>query len=366
MESRPVRILITGANGFLGRQVVAEFLRRGESVRALVRPASRLEELGWPEAVEVVRADLRVSRNLVEAFARVDIVVLLAAAVTGGEDAQFAATVVGTERLLDAMARSRTRHVVLVSSFSVYDWSAIRGELNEESPLEEGADLYERDGYAVAKAWQERIVRQSAATHGWRLTVLRPGFIWGRGNIYLACLGQKFGPLHIVFGGATRIPLTHVANCADLIATATRDPRAIGETFNVVDGDDVRVWGYLGEYLRREGTGGIRLPLPYPMAMAGVRLACWTSRRLFRGKGKLPSLLVPCRFEARFKPLRFSNRKVREVLDWSPPRSFSDCLRLTYDKPGVPTPARSTPAAGEGPPAAFGAENTSIFTLSNE
>ena len=32
------------------------------------------------------------------------------------------------------------------------------------------------------------------------LTVLRPGFIWGRGNTYLACLGQKFGPLHLVFG----------------------------------------------------------------------------------------------------------------------------------------------------------------------
>jgi nucleoside-diphosphate-sugar epimerase len=338
-----LKVLITGGNGFLGRHVVAEFLRRGHDVRALVRPAARLDELGWPGSVEVVRADLRVAKDLAAAFDGVDVLVHLAAAVTGGEDAQFAATVVGTERLLDAMARSQTKRLVLVSSFSVYDWSAIRGELTEESPLESGADLYERDGYAVAKAWQERVVRRAAEAHGWGLTVLRPGFIWGRGNAYLACLGQKLGPVHLVFGGSTRIPLTHVNNCAHLLATATEDPRAIGATFNVVDDDSVRNWGYLGEYLRRSGAGGFRVPLPYPLAMAGVRLARWTSRKIFRGKGKLPSLLVPCRFEARFKPLRFSNRKVRETLGWQPPLGFADCLRLTYEGPAGRPSATNVP-----------------------
>jgi nucleoside-diphosphate-sugar epimerase len=338
-----VRVLITGANGFLGRYVVAEFLLRGHSVRAMVRPSARLDDLEWADRVEIVRADLRVARDLDEAFAGVDVLVHLAAAVTGGEDAQFSATVVGTERLLEAMARSRTRRLVLASSFSVYDWSAIRGVLTEESPLEAGADLYERDGYAVAKAWQERVVRREADAHGWELTVLRPGFIWGRGNAYLSCLGQKLGPIHLVFGGSTRIPLTHAANCADLIATATVEPRAIGETFNVVDDDKIRVWGFLGDYLRRSGAGGVRVPIPYHLAMAGVRLAKWTSRRLFQGKGKLPSLLVPCRFEARFKPLRFSNRKAREVLGWQPPWSFPDCLRLTYEGQEVRQAATTAP-----------------------
>lgn len=337
-----MKVLITGGNGFLGRHVVAEVVRRGHDVRALVRPAARIDPLGWPGSVDVFRADLRVAKDLAAAFDGVDVVVHLAAAVTGGEDAQFAASVVGTERLLDAMARSRTRRMILASSFSVYDWSAIKGELTEESPLESGADLYERDGYAVAKAWQERIVRRAADADGWRLTVLRPGFIWGRDHAYLACLGQKFGPVHLVFGGSTRIPLTHVVNCAHAFATAVDDPRAIGETFNVVDDDSVRVWGYLKEYLRRSGTAGFRVPLPYPLAMTGVRLARWLSRRIFRGKGKLPSLLEPCRFEARFKPLRFSNRKLRAVLDWHPPLAFSDCLRLTYEGPD-PRPLADAP-----------------------
>jgi nucleoside-diphosphate-sugar epimerase len=277
------------------------------------------------------------------------VLIHLAAAVRGDADAQFAAAVVGSERLMAAMAESRTRRLVLASSFSVYDWSAIRGTLTEESPIEAGPDLYERDGYAIAKAWQERVVRRAADEHGWALTILRPGFIWGRGNAYLAGLGQRFGPVHLVFGLRTRLALTHVENCADLFARAAEDPRAAGQIFNVVDGDEVRTWDYLGEYLRRSGTRGVRLPIPYPLAMAGVRLAQRVSKWIFRGQGRLPSLLVPCRFEARFKPLRYSNRKVRDLLGWQPPLTYQECLRRTYDPApvvsGVATVERTEMAA---------------------
>jgi len=336
-----LKVLITGANGFLGQRVVAEFLRRGHAVRALVRPAAKVDRLGWPDEIEVFRADLRAPRDLVSAFEGVDAVVHLAAGVKGSEDAQFAASVVGTERLLDAMARSKTKRLVLASSFSVYDWSAIkvRGELNEDSPLEPPADLYDRDGYAVAKVWQERVARRMADENGWALTVLRPGFIWGRGNEEIAGLGQKLGPVQLVFGPSTRLALSHVDNCAHAFAEATEDPKAIGETFNVVDDEGLTIWEYLEDYLRGAGERRFRVPIPYGLAMTGVRLARWTSKALFRGKGKLPSILVPCRFEARFKPLHFTNRKAREVLGWTPPLDRLGRFRATYGPPPIDRPA---------------------------
>jgi nucleoside-diphosphate-sugar epimerase len=338
-----LKVLITGANGFLGRPTVGEFLRRGHAVRALVRPATEIGRLGWPAEVEVFRADLRASRDLSSAFEGVDAVVHLAAGVKGTEDAQFAASVVGTERLLEAMAGTTTRRLVLASSFSVYDWSAIRVELTEESPVEPPADLYGRDGYAVAKVWQERVARRLAAENGWDLTVLRPGFIWGRGNEYLAGLGQKLGSNHLVFGPSTRLPLTHVENCAHCFAQATVDPRASGQTFNVVDDGGVTISAYLKDYLEGTGERGRTVPIPYGLAIGGVRLARWFSRRLFRGRGKLPSILVPERFEARFKPLRFDNRKLRDVLGWSPPLDQAARIRRTYGPPGGPEPAPSPP-----------------------
>src|ERR1700722_15784174 len=122
-----MRALITGANGFLGRHVVGALLARDIEVRALVRPAARLEPLGWPDSVEVFRADLRTSRELGHAFDGIDVLLHLAAVVSGGEDAQFAGTVVGTERLLNAMANSTCRRLVLCSTFLVYDFSFTRG-----------------------------------------------------------------------------------------------------------------------------------------------------------------------------------------------------------------------------------------------
>ena len=341
-----MRVLVTGAAGFLGRHVVSALLARGHAVRALVRPASRVEPLAWPAAVEVVRADLRAPGDLGPALAGVDAVVHLAAAVTGGEEAQFAATVVGTERLLEAMSRAGTRRLVLASSFSVYDWSRVRRRLDEASPLLEAPILYERDGYAVAKAWQERIVRRAAERERLDLTVLRPGFIWGRDHGYLACLGQAVGRVHLTIGPFTRLPLTHVENCADLFARVVDDPRASGQAFNVVDGDDVRTWRYLGDFVRGTGERWWRLPVPYLAFRALATVAHRTVRWIFHGKGKLPGLLVPVRFEARFKPLRFSSRKLRELLGWRPALAYRECVARTYGHPGAVDAPQGSPAAG--------------------
>jgi 2-alkyl-3-oxoalkanoate reductase len=322
-----MRVLVTGANGFLGRHVVKALLGGGHSVRALVRPATKLESLGWPESVEVFRADLRAAKGLESAFEGVDVLVHLAAAVSGGEDAQFAAAVVGTERLLEAMARSSCRRLVLASSFSVYDWSAATGTLDEGAPLAAGANLYARDGYAIAKSWQERVTRRLAEKHGLDLTVLRPGFIWGRDHGYLGALGQQIGPLHVVVGPFSQLPLTHVENCADLFALCAADPRAKGQTFNVVDGAGERIWSYLGDFLRGTGERGFRIPVPYAVAYSVVRLAFET---IFQRNLKLPSVLVPCRFEARMKPLRYTNRHARDVLGWQPPLDYAECLSRSY------------------------------------
>ena len=333
-----MRVLVTGANGFLGRHVVAAVLARGHAVRALVRPAARLDELGWPASVEVIRADLRAGTPLEPAFEGIDVLVHLAAQVGGGDDAQFAATVAGTERLLGAMAKTSCRRLVLASSFSVYDWSSIRGTLDETSPIEPVPDLYRRDGYSIAKSWQERVTRRFAEQHGFQLTVLRPGFIWGRDHGYLAALGQRMGRFHIVVGPLLRMPLTHVDNCAHLFALAAEDPRAAGRTLNVVDGDGPRVWSYLGDHLRGTGEPGIRIPVPHSVVWLAVNAAF---RLFFRNSTKLPGVLTPCQFQSRFTTQRFTNRGAQQVLGWQPPLGYGECLRRTY---GTPAPQKALSA----------------------
>lgn len=157
--------------------------------------------------------------------------------------------------------------------------------------------------------------------------MLRPGFIWGPGQGYLAALGQQLGRHHVVVGPLTRIPMTHVANCADVFALTATDPRARGQTFNVVDGPGERIWRYLSDYMRCSGRPGWRLPVPYWLALTAVRLAFAGA---FRNATKVPSILIPNRFESRFKPLRFENRKLRNTLEWTPLLDYQQCLASTY------------------------------------
>jgi 2-alkyl-3-oxoalkanoate reductase len=322
-----MKALVTGANGFLGQHVVSALVAHGHEVRALVRPAARIDGMAWPASVDIFRADLRSTRELEPAFDGVDVLVHLAAVVSGGEDAQFAAAVVGTERLLGAMARTRCTRLVLASSFAVYDWSSIRGTLDESSPLESGPDLYLRDGYTIAKSWQERVTRRFAQQHGWDLTVLRPGFIWGRDHADLAALGMQLGPVQLVIGPRSRMPMTHVENCADLFALAAADPRSRGQTFNVVDGEGERIGSFLGDYMRGTGKRRFRVPVPYALTYLLVRLGFAT---IFRRNPKLPQILIPSGFESRLKPLRFTNQRAREILGWAPPVAFRDCLTRTF------------------------------------
>src|SRR4051812_50228740 len=86
-----MKILVTGANGFLGQHVVSALLARRHQVRVLVRPAADLDQTSWRNQVDVFRADLRSTSNLESAFNGIDVLVHLAAAVTGGGDAQFSA-----------------------------------------------------------------------------------------------------------------------------------------------------------------------------------------------------------------------------------------------------------------------------------
>ena len=321
-----MRVLVTGAGGFLGRHVVDRLIERGHAVRAIIRPAA--PEPAWHDDVQTFRADLRVDNRLVSAFADIDAVIHLAAAVTGSEDVQFASTVVATERLLEAMVHASVKRIVHVSSLVVYDWSRARRVLDEDTPLL--ANVYEMGGYTIAKSWQERVVARYAKAYSLDLTVMRPGFIWGPDHVDLAGMGRHHGRLYMMFGPRTRLPLTHVVNCADCLVAAAESRAAIGQTFNVIDDDDVRVWRYVAEFARRTGRRGVMMPIPYRIGLGVAQLATLTSRALYGRKGKLPSLLTPRRFEQQFKPIRFSNRKIVSLLGWKPRLSFAECLDVSF------------------------------------
>jgi len=255
-----------------------------------------------------------------------DVVVHLAARMSGEASAVVGTAVEGTSRLLDAMERARVPRLVLASSLSVYDWSTGAGRLNEDSPLETRPES--RDSYTLAKLRQEELSRESCTRSGIRLTVLRPGILWGPDHSYPATIGQRLGPLHVAIGAGRQLPAVHVENCADAFAAVIDASNGSAGTFNVIDHPELTVRRFVRDYLRESGDFGFMIPAPFGASLACVRgLHRVTPKSL---EPRLPSFLGPERFVARYSPVVVESGRLREVLGWQPPLAYDECWRRTF------------------------------------
>jgi nucleoside-diphosphate-sugar epimerase len=321
-----MKILVTGANGFLGSHVVEQLLVRGHDVVALIRPAAHTPS--WADRVALHRVDLRAPKGLDEMLAGVDAVLHVAAATSGSEDGQFAATVGGTEKFLTAVARAKIKKFVLVSSFVVYDWDKLGRDLTEDCALD--GNVYSMGGYAIAKLWQERVVMRHAKQHGYQLISLRPGFIWGKDHAEIAGMGRRFGKFMLVIGPFSVLPLTFVENCADTVVKAAESPLPGSTEYNVIDSEGISAWRYAGDFMRKSGKRGIRIPVPYWLGLLVAKTASWMSRKAFGLRGQLPSFLAERRFKAQFKPLVCKPQKLERELGWRQTVSYAESVNKTY------------------------------------
>lgn len=324
-----MKVLVTGTSGFLGKYVVAEALRRGHQVRAMVRPTSDAKRLPWHNhpAVELVYIDLRRRDGIVDVVKSVDAVIHLAAAKEGDYDTQFASTVVATENLLKAMIEANVLRLVAISTFSVFDYLYIgSGEtISESSPIER--DPTQRDTYAQTKLIQEKVIRDFEQNYGGQVTILRPGMIYGREHLWNACLGVKVSnKLWIRIGAHAQIPLTYIENCAEAIVISAQRDQAIGETLNIVD-DDLPTQSTYAKKLVRRLTPPPRTILLHWTVMHFLSRTIWLCNKLlFKSRVKLPGIFVPARLHARFKPLHYSNIHAKQILNWNPKYSLDSAL----------------------------------------
>lgn len=319
--------LITGATGFLGTYVVAEALRQGHQVWAIVRPTSNVTRLPWHDhpSLELVRLDLRQRSGLTEALAGVDGVIHLAAAKTGDFYTQFAGTVVAAENLLESMVTAQIHRLIAISTFSVYDYLRlpVNSVLDEQS-LIETAPL-RRDDYAQTKLIQEGLYRDFERDHGGQVTILRPGMIYGREDLWHALVGMSLGNSLLCVAPGGQMPLTYVENCAQAIVAAILSEEAIGQTINIVDDQQPTRWQY-AKQLSQDTIAPRLLPMPWFLISLVAQLMAWSNGRWFSGKAKLPGIFIPAKLHARFKPLRYSNRRAKQLLGWTPTYSLTEAI----------------------------------------
>jgi 2-alkyl-3-oxoalkanoate reductase len=295
----PCLIALTGATGFIGRNLLRTLLGEGFLVRALTRGrhASRHRRLTW------VGGTLEDARALEALVADCDAVIHVAGAIRGCRYADFASiNVDGTERLLSAVAeRAPQAHVINVSSLA--------------------ASQPDLSWYATSKRLAEDIVAGSTA----RFSVVRPPVVYGPDDPALALLWRSLANGWLLRPGPAdaRFSLLHVDELAEALVRLVR----YGPTARVMALHDGRTDGYgwpeIAEVGARRRGGPVRtIPIPRSLmtAAAQINLGCSVLMRrspLFT-PGKVRELSHP-RWVC-------DNVDIHQALNWAPSIHLEDRL----------------------------------------
>jgi nucleoside-diphosphate-sugar epimerase len=327
-------ILITGANGFIGRRVIENLLARGFSrLRCLVRFSSKLEDLKtvlekFPDAknVEIIYGDVISREDCRKAAQDISIIFHLAAGFDKSFAGAFMNSALGTRNLIEAFLEcGKPKRFVNVSSFAVYsNLKMERGALLDENcPLEDA--FQERyDAYGFGKLKQEEIVRDYGKKHGLPYVILRPGAVFGPGKTELSGrVGINTFGFFIHLGGSNELPLTFVDNCADAIVLAGLTSGVDGETFNVVDDEKMTSREFLAA--RKKIKKFFSISIPFPLARIGSTL--WENYSK-KSNGQLPPVFNRRRAAAEWQGNRYTNAKLKQRLNWKPKVKMADAMKL--------------------------------------
>ena len=245
-----MKILVTGATGFVGPSIVHALRAEGRDVRALVRrptSASSLAALG----VELVSGDVTDPASLKPALDGCTHVVHLVAIIKGRPDDFQRVMTVGTQNLVAAAKTAGVERFVLMSALGTSDAPAVP--------------------YYQAKLAEERDVIASGLEH----TIFRPSFIFGPGGGALATFIRqvRLSPVVTVIGtGTQRSQPIWRDDVAAYFARAIDDPRAANRLFEL-GGPDTVDWDELYRTIAK--VLGKRRPLlhvPFGIARVGARL----------------------------------------------------------------------------------------------
>lgn len=308
------RLLVTGANGFVGRALCTELLGRGFTVRAAVRSADAPVE---KRTDKVVVGAIDDKTDWMEALQGVDAVIHLAARVHVMRDkaadalAEFlAVNLHGTANLARQAARAGIKRFVYVSSIKV------NGEFTAGTRAFTEADLADpQDPYAVSKWKAEQALHQIAAETGLEVVVVRPPLVYGAGvkGNFIAMLNvlAKGIPLPLASVHNLR-SLIYVGNLVDALIACMLYPAAAGRTYVVSDGEDISTPDLLHRLGEAMGHRARLLPCPPVVLKAAGRL---TGR-----SGQLERLLGG---------LRVDSGRIRRDLNWTPPYTLQQGLQAT-------------------------------------
>lgn len=290
-----MKVLVTGASGYLGSHLCHALVRDGYSVRALVRPTSDLCSLPLPQdgSIELSYGDVTDYHSLLAAFSDCHVIFHVAALVEPwlpDPSRFFSVNVEGLKNILRAYKEENTPQKIIYTS-SFFALGPTDGYIADEKQIHH--EMYFCTEYERSKVAADKIALQ-AASDGMPIILVYPGVIYGpgkltTGNVVARIMIERFnGRLPGYIGNGTdRSSFSHVADVVNGHIAAMHQGR-LGERY-LLTGENasfMRVFD-IAAIITKTRRPSFHIPLWL------VTTYGWISVFLARITGKLPLISYP-------------------------------------------------------------------------
>jgi nucleoside-diphosphate-sugar epimerase len=236
-----MKVLVTGATGFLGGALVRRLHSMDWDVTALGRNVSKLDQLE-SEGVRITRVDVKDKKAIAAACKDQEIVFHCAALPSpwGNFELFYQANVIGTRNVVHGCEEHNVKRLVYVSTPSIYFGYSSRTNVKETDTLPEPVS-----NYAATKLLAEEEVDKAFA-NGLACVTIRPRAIFGPGDtvIFPRLIPRlQSGRLPILGDGENIVDLTYIENVVDALLLCAESPsNTLGKKYNISNGESVKLW----------------------------------------------------------------------------------------------------------------------------
>ena len=261
-----MRVLVTGANGFIGRHIVRCIEKQGDKINVLVRNSN---SFNISDKVNIFEGDIFDNEKLRKAVNEVDAVFHLVAkthdssSIDNAKD-YYKINVEGTRNLLDACVKSNIKHFIYFSS--------VKAMVEEcKHTLDETYDCTPTTLYGKTKLMAERLVIEYGNKHGFKTTILRLPLVYGpgnKGNIYKMIEAIDNGRFVMLGNGSNKRSMVYVGNVVDAGIAVIDRKVTDAKVYVITDGVDYTVKDLYK--LIAKGLSKKLLPFYVPMGIAKV------------------------------------------------------------------------------------------------
>ena len=317
-----MKILVTGASGFIGGRFARFALEQGLQVRINGRRPEAVESL-VARGAEFVQGDLADPQLAQVLCHGVDAVVHCAGAVGVWGDYQrfYQGNVAVTDNIIEGCLTQKVRRLLHLSSPSIYFDGQSHVGISEEQIPERFSDHYGATKYLA----EEKVF--AAAQQGLEVLAFRPRFVTGAGDtsIFPRLINmQRKGRLSIIGDGLNKVDFTSMQNLNDVLFSGLlAGSAALGQVYNISNGEPVPLWDAVNYVLQQMGLPPVTRHLPYPVAYSLAALnegVC----KLLPGKPEPTLFRLGVAVMAKYFSLDIS--RAREYLDYDPQVSLWTAL----------------------------------------